>query len=82
MKADVYLSNPRKKILLVKPGTDLASLPEKAQQFAADMKLHDQWEINPSEPRIGLNSEEALQALNAKGYYAATADLRIEIVEE
>ncbi|WP_282362131.1 hypothetical protein [Pseudomonas sp. PS01300] len=65
----------------MKPDTDLASLPEKTLQFAADMTLQDQWEINPSEPRTGLNSQEALQALQAKGFYAATADLRVEIIE-
>lgn len=80
MKADVYLDKTRQKILLVPPGGKIADLPEKAQQFAADLKLHDQWVIDPASPRIGLDQKEALQSLELKGYYAATAQFRIEEV--
>lgn len=80
VKADVYLSKPRSKIFLLKPGTDIKALPDKAQDFLADLEFHDQWEIDPEQPRIGLNTKEAISALESKGYYAASADITIDIV--
>ena len=80
MKADVYLDKTRQKILLLNPGGNVADLPEKAQKFAADLEFHDHWEIDPASPRIGLNQKEAIQSLELKGYYAATAHFRIEEV--
>lgn len=80
MKVDVYLSNPRKKILLLKPGIQLTELPEKAQEFASSLEKEGQWEIDANAPRWGLDVTQAIQSLDAKGYYAATATIRIEEV--
>lgn len=81
MKADVYMSNPREKILLLTAGKQIASLPEKAQEFAKGLGLHSQWEIDPATPRIGLDQKAALESLQNNGYYAATAGISVEIVE-
>jgi len=81
MKADVYMSNPREKILLLTAGKQIASLPEKAQEFAKGLGLHSQWEIDPATPRIGLDQKAALESLQNHGYYAATAGISVEIVE-
>ncbi len=79
MQVDVYLNkDTRKKILLVAPGKDLSELPAKVQEFASDLVYHDKWEVGPETPRIGLNSNEAVQSVTEKGYYAGTADIRIE----
>ncbi|MDT9673865.1 hypothetical protein F6R97_04245 [Pseudomonas sp. JV414] len=81
MKVDAYMSNPRKKLLLVLPGKDISELPAEVQKFAQDLKLHDQWDLVPTAPRVGLNIAEAIESVNAKGYYASTAEVRVEMVE-
>ncbi|CAI8806384.1 hypothetical protein EMIT0P74_10188 [Pseudomonas sp. IT-P74] len=81
MKADVYMTKPRQKILLLTAGKEIASLPEKVQEFAKDMTPHGQWEIDPATPRIGLDQKAALYALQNTGFYTATAEINLEIVE-
>ena len=75
MKADVYMSIPCKKILLVAAGEEFSSLPEKALEFAKSLQLHGQWEIDPMTPRFGLDQEAAIGELERKGYYAAIAKI-------
>jgi hypothetical protein len=81
MKVDAYLSNPRKKLLLVTPGKAISELPAEVQKFAQDVKLHEQWDLVPTAPRVGLNIAEAIESVSTKGYYASTAEVRVEMVE-
>jgi hypothetical protein len=80
MKADVYLSNPRKRILLITLGRDLSSLPDEIQKIAAGLKYEGQWDITPAPPRWGLDYEKAIKSLQENGYYTTTASIRAEII--
>lgn len=81
MKTDVYLTTHRRKILLVPAGTSISTLPQEAQDFSRGLTLHGQWQIDPKEPRIGLDQEAALAALGTKGFYTATVEYRFETKE-
>lgn len=81
MLVDVYRDWTRDRVLLIEDGKELSGISETGSEFLADMEFEHQWDTESSIPPYSLKKEVVLLSLGEHGYYAATLDVQIKIVD-
>lgn len=70
MKIDIYQSNANAaKFLTVATGTNLSTLQLPDTDYVSVKPFKKSCECNPGDSRIAFDSDAALAAINANGYY-------------
>ncbi|MCC8497078.1 YcgL domain-containing protein [Xanthomonas hortorum] len=79
MKVSSYESSAKKLLYVLVPvGSDLdVTLPSDVKASLGALTLSKEFELDPAQPRVGLDLVEAIQHIQANGYYLNQAKITI-----
>ncbi|MDO7930605.1 hypothetical protein Q6A26_03300 [Xanthomonas euvesicatoria pv. eucalypti] len=79
MKVSSYESSAKKLLYVLVPvGSDVdAILPSGVKASVGALTLSKEFELDPAQPRVGLDVVEAIRYIQANGYYLNQAKITI-----
>jgi hypothetical protein len=81
MNVNLYYNENKTRLLILPQGKEISSLPESGQEFAKGLTGPHPKDIIAEQQLIALNTEETIESINSKGYYAINIDYKINFQE-
>ena len=87
MMVDIYRAQKSPKpgvsiCIFIPTKTDISSLPQALREKMGTLIFEKTLEIKPGEIRCALNTDEAIKAIEQKGFYISSAEVRITLIQQ